>query len=135
MAGDPGRVFRALRPGGQLVFETRDPGPRAWREWNRAASYAVTEIDGVGAVETWVEVTAVDLPLVSFRHPWVFPSDGQVLTSDSTRCFRTRDEVESALVAQGSVVEDVRDAPDRPEREFVFVARRPAVPGCGVRHR
>jgi SAM-dependent methyltransferase len=56
-------VFDALRPGGHLVFETRDPAREAWREWNRDASYGVTEIEGVGVVESWVEVTEVRLPL------------------------------------------------------------------------
>lgn len=32
--------------------------------------------------------------------------------------------VEEVLVAQGYVVADVRDAPDRPGREFVFLTRR-----------
>jgi SAM-dependent methyltransferase len=115
----------ALRPGGYLVFETRDPAYRAWTEWNRAASYRVTKIPGVGAVESWVEVSDVGGPLVTFRWTWVFASDGQVLTSDSTLRFRERDEVEAALVAHGYTVDGVRDAPDRPGREFVFVARRP----------
>jgi SAM-dependent methyltransferase len=115
----------ALRPGGHLVFETRDPAKRAWQAWNRAASYNVTEIPGVGAVKSWVEVTDVSGPLVTFRWTWVFASDGQVLTSDSTLRFRERDEVEAALVEQGYVVEEVRDAPDRPGREFVFFALRP----------
>ncbi|MEU0059375.1 class I SAM-dependent methyltransferase, partial [Streptomyces sp. NPDC006334] len=34
----------ALRPGGHLVFETRDPAGRAWEEWTRENSYRVTEI-------------------------------------------------------------------------------------------
>jgi SAM-dependent methyltransferase len=117
-------VYNALRPGGYLVFETRDPAYEAWREWARAASHEVTEIDGIGAVENWAELTAVDLPVVSFRWTFVFP-DGDVLTSDSTLRFRERDEVEAALVAHGYVVDGVRGAPDRPGREFVFFARRP----------
>jgi hypothetical protein len=48
-----------------------------------------------------------------------------VLTSDSTLRFRERAEVEAELDAQGFVVDDVRDAPDRPGKELVFVARRP----------
>jgi len=79
---------------------------------------------GVGWVESWVDVTDVSWPLVSFRRSWVFASDGRVLTSDSTLRFRERDEVEAALVAHGYAVDDVRDAPDRPDREFVFLARR-----------
>ncbi|MDR3080363.1 MAG: class I SAM-dependent methyltransferase [Streptomyces sp.] len=118
-------AFEALRPGGHLVFETRDPARCAWEEWNRETSHSVTEIRGVGEVESWVEVIEVCGPLVTFRGTYVFASDGQVLTSDSTLRFRQRDEVETELTMQGYVVEDVRDAPDRPGREFVFVARRP----------
>ena len=117
-------LFAALRPGGSLVFETRDPAYRGWEEWNRAASYSTTEIQGVGKVENWVEVTDIDGPLVTFRATYVFASDGQVLTSDSTLRFRERDEIEAALAAHGFTVDEVRDAPDRPRREFVFVARR-----------
>lgn len=73
---------------------------------------------------TWVELTAVAMPLVSFRHTWVFESDGAVLTSDSTLRFRGREEIDSDLRCHGFEVEDVRGAPDRPGSEFVFVARR-----------
>ena len=119
------RVYDALRPGGHLVFETRDPARRAWRDWNRAASYKITEIEAVGAVESWVDVIEVVGPLVTFRWTGVFASDGQVMTSDSTLRFRERDEIETALLAHGYAVEEVRGAPDRPAREFVFFAQRP----------
>jgi len=116
-------IRAALRPGGHLVFETRNPAYEAWRDWNREESYGVTDVDGVGRVQSWHELTEVALPLVSFRSTCVFP-DGEVLTSDSTLRFRAQDEVSSALVARGFEVLEVRDAPDRPGRELVFVARR-----------
>jgi hypothetical protein len=118
-------VHDALRPGGHLVFETRDPAKRVWHEWNRAASYKVTKIQGVGAVESWVRVIDISGPLVTFRWTGMFALDGQVLTSDSTLRFRERDEVEATLVAHGYEVKEVRGAPDRPGREFVFFALRP----------
>lgn len=118
-------AHEALRPGGHLVFETRDPARRAWEAWTRENSHRVTEIPGVGSVESRVRLIEVSLPLVTFRWTYVFAADGQVLTSDSTLRFRDRDEVESDLAAHGYVVQDVRDAPDRPGRELVFVARRP----------
>ncbi|MEU2897808.1 class I SAM-dependent methyltransferase [Streptomyces sp. NPDC001273] len=115
----------ALRPGGRLVFETRDPARRAWEGWNREESYRRTDVPGVGTVETWHRVTRVDGSLVTFRTTYVFAADGTVLTSDSTLRFRGREEVEADLAGHGFAVEGVRDAPDRPGREFVFVARRP----------
>lgn len=115
----------ALRPGGRLVFETRDPARRAWEGWTREESYHTADIPGVGPVESWHRVTGVDGPLVTFRTTYVFAADGAVLTSDSTLRFREREEVEADLARHGYETEDVRDAPDRPGREFVFVARRP----------
>ena len=52
-------------------------------------------------------------------------ADQTVLTSDSTLRFRSRAEITDALHTVGFVVDDVRDAPDRPGHEFVFVTRRP----------
>ncbi|MEU1786694.1 class I SAM-dependent methyltransferase [Streptomyces sparsogenes] len=118
-------AYEALRPGGRLVFETRDPAKRAWEKWNREDSHRVTEIAGVGAVESWVEVTEVAGPLVSFRWHYGFAADGEVLTAESTLRFREREEVEADLAEQGFELLEVRDAPDRPGKEFVFVAVRP----------
>lgn len=116
-------VREALRPGGHLVFETRDPAFRAWEAWTPEETRQVIEIEGIGSVEQWYDLIRVELPLVSFRSTFVFP-DEDVLSSDSTIRFREREEVESDLELAGYVVEDVRDAPDRPSREFVFIARR-----------
>jgi SAM-dependent methyltransferase len=118
-------AYGALRSGGRLVFETRDPARRAWREWNAGATRAHTDIPGVGGVRTWVEVTEVSGPLVRFRSTFAFDADGAVMTSDSTLRFRDHDEVAGSLARAGFVLDEIRDAPDRPGREMVFVARRP----------
>lgn len=119
----------ALRPGGRLVFETRDPAKQAWLGWTRELTRTCTEIPGVGVVEKWEELTGVSDQLVTFRSVFVFETDGSVLTSESTLRFRERDELASSLTAAGYHVDDVRDAPDRPGLEFVFIARRPATAG------
>lgn len=119
-------VHAALRPGGYLVFETRDPARRAWLDWNREATFQRAEIPGAGEVETWAELTAVHGDYVSFRHWFVFAADGATLTSDSTLRFRSRTEIDESVAEAGFMVIDVRDAPDRPGREWVFIARRSA---------
>lgn len=118
------RAARAvLRLGGHLVFEVRDPARKAWTEWTPERSYRRFDLAGVGAVESWVELTDVTLPDVSFRWTFVFEDDGQVLTSDSTLRFRSHAEVVASLADSGFEVVDVRDAHDRPGAEFVFVAQ------------
>jgi SAM-dependent methyltransferase len=117
-------VHTALRPGGHLVFETRRPERRAWEEWAADTAPVTRDVPGVGPVERRLEVTEVSLPLVSFRYVYRFLTDGAILTSDSTLRFRDRDELERSLADGGYRVLDVRQAPDRPGREFVFVAER-----------
>lgn len=116
-------IGAALRPGGHLAFETRRPEYLAWQEWAADTAPVTMDVPGSGMVEQRREVTQVSLPFVSFRYTYRF-DDGAVITSDSMLRFRSREEAESSLAAHGYRVVDVRDAPDRPGREFVFIARR-----------
>ena len=116
-------AYQALRPGGRIVFETRVPEREAWRSWGHGRERA--DIGGVGVVEVRSELTGVRGEFVSFRRTYLFESDGAVLTSDSTLRFRSRDAVADSLAAAGFTLDEIRDAPDRPGLEMVFVARRP----------
>jgi SAM-dependent methyltransferase len=117
-------VRTALRTGGALVFETRDPSAEAWRTWDREHTYRRVEVPDIGVVETWIDLLEVRGDLVSFRHTWAFESDGAELTSNSTIRFRGRAEVSDSLVRAGFVIDDIRDAPDRPGKEIVYLACR-----------
>ena len=119
-------IRAALRPGGHLVFETRDPARRAWERWTREHTHQVVDIPGVGAVETWIDLVSVSMAedLVSFRDTNVFHADGAVIVSESTLRFRSREELDTSLTDAGFEVLEVRDAPDRPGREWVYLARR-----------
>lgn len=119
-----GAVRRALVPGGRFVFETRDPAREAWLGWEREETYQQVELPGVGVVENWTELLEVRLPLVKFKGTYVFAADGATLVSESTLRFRTRAELEDSLIQAGFAVDEVRNAPDRPGLEFVFVASR-----------
>ncbi|WP_194907341.1 class I SAM-dependent methyltransferase [Catenulispora rubra] len=122
-AGTLRAIAAALRPGGHFVFETRRPRRRAWEDWAADTAPVVREVSGIGPVEQRNEVFSVDLPYVSFRYTYRFPDDA-VLTSESTLRFRERDELESSLGECGFDVADVREAPDRMGKEYVFIGRR-----------
>lgn len=134
-----------LRPGGTLVFESRRPERRAWLDWTPEATRQVVDVPHEGPVEDWVEVTAVEPAvstaaageraktdasedadvLVTFVSPTVFHRDGHRIDSESTLRFRPRAAIERSLADAGLELADVRDAPDRPGREWVYLARRP----------
>ena len=110
-------VHAALTPGGHFVFETRETTARAWETWNREQSYVFRRRYG--------ELGRGNGGCVADGHvdsTTVFP-DGTRVVATSTLRFRGKTEVEADLRAASFVVEDVRDAPDRPGREVVFVAR------------
>jgi hypothetical protein len=83
----------------------------------------VRVVPGVGEIERRSEVTDVVLPYVSFRQSYHFVRDDQVISSDSTLRFRSRDDIENSLVSAGFTALEIRDAPDRPGHEYVFIAR------------
>ncbi|MFZ4762457.1 MAG: class I SAM-dependent DNA methyltransferase [Alphaproteobacteria bacterium] len=115
-------IHQALRSGGHLVFEVRDPAQKAWLKWTREHTYQRIHIPTIGFVEGWCDVTNLSEKFVSFRWTYVFESDGEILFSDSTLRFRDREEITNSLERLGYTVKEVRDAPDRPQQEFVFIA-------------
>lgn len=115
-------IRNSLHPKGNFVFEVRDPAHKAWLGWTREKTYQRQYISGVGYVVGWCEVTDVSKELVSFRWTYTFESDGEVIKSDSTLRFREKEPIENSLKKLGYVIREVRDAPDRPKKEFIFIA-------------
>jgi SAM-dependent methyltransferase len=116
-------IHGALRPDGLLVFESRDPARRAWERWTPELTRVRADVPEVGVVESWTQLLDADGERVTFRTLTRFSSDGAELESTSTLRFRTQAALEQSLTAAGYQVIEVRDAPDRPGREFVFIAR------------
>ncbi|HWC23473.1 MAG TPA: methyltransferase domain-containing protein [Flexivirga sp.] len=112
-------IHGALRDGGWFVFETRRPEMRAWEQWTTSPAEVVLP-DGRRGTDT-MTVTEVALPLVTFESMLTLADE--TLKSVSTLRFRERAEIEDDLRRHGFEVMDVRDAPDRPGREWVFLAQ------------
>jgi len=113
----------ALRPRGHLVFESRVPAAHAWERWTREQTWHTADVPGEGRVEAWVEVSGISWPRVGITNNFAF-ADGTLLTSDSALRFREREELADDLDQARLDLVDVRDVPDRPGREWLFVARR-----------
>jgi hypothetical protein len=96
----------------------------AWRAWDRAHTYVRTSLPGIGEFSTWTDVVSAEGEYVAFRSTTTFGTDGATLTSDSTLRFRSREALSESLSAAGFTVDEIRDAPDRPGLEWVFVAAR-----------
>nr|WP_235019947.1 class I SAM-dependent methyltransferase [Ruania rhizosphaerae] len=116
-------IASLLRPGGYLVFETRIPERRAWESWNARDSLVSADVPGIGRVESWHELLDVRAETVTFRNHTRF-ADGVTIPAESTLRFRSREQVTTSLARCGFLVREVRDAPDRPGKEYVVLAQR-----------
>ena len=120
---------RRFAPGATLVLETRDPERRAWEGWTRELTDHVTQVDGVGSVRGWHEAVAVDDGpdglLVTFDSMTVLPDGTEAGVVVHAAVRDQGAGARSRSRPAGSSLLEVRDAPDRPGAEMVFLARRP----------
>jgi hypothetical protein len=121
-------IHGALRPGGVLAFESRNPLARSWESWTPDATRTLTETQ-FGPVEEWLEVTSSHGNRVRFNAYNVFQTTGETLVVSSELCFRTRDEIASSLESAGFILENVfgdwQSGPlESTSKPMIFMARR-----------
>ncbi len=124
-------AHRALRPGGRVAFESRDPRARAWEAWNRRDSLHAGRDGAAGAFEWWYEVTDVIGSGARVRSEvhYRFLSSGEELVSQNELRFPARAELTQDLARAGFAVEHVfgdwdRRPAGRGSPEMIFVAAR-----------
>ncbi len=123
-------IREALRPGGRVAFESRNPLARAWTAWTPQASRRRVRDAAVGPVEVWFQELEVDGDLVRYEIHYLFGRSGEELVSHTELRFRTRAELSRSLSDAGFSVESVfGDWDGRPadaaSRELIFVAAAP----------
>jgi len=121
-------IHAALRSGGYLAFESRNPDDRAWERWNRAATYEQFDSPN-GPMKSWLELVRVGDGRVSFEGHNIFLSTGEVVVAKSELRFRSLEELTDTLTDAGFTVEHVYgDWKKGPllstSRVMIFVARR-----------
>ena len=86
---------RALKPGGRLAFETRNPAAEAWRNWTTAGRST-----GQGTVRTEVRRAG---DLVTHTDHWI--RDGNSRTTTETLRFPSREDILTGLESAGLTVD------------------------------
>lgn len=122
-------IHAALRPGGYLAFESRNPEARAWEQWSRESTYT-RSITPEGPLEEWLEVVTVHEGRVRMEGYNVFTATGERLVVPSELRFRSEEELTTSLTSAGFTVEQVYGdwqggAVTSTSRVLVFIARRP----------
>lgn len=118
----------ALRRGGHLAFESRNPEAREWEGWHREATYEHIDSPS-GPLTCWIDVVSVESGRVHFVAHNVFVETGEDVVVDSELRFRSQMEITESLAREGftalHVYGDWQGGPVTPVgRVMVFVARR-----------
>jgi SAM-dependent methyltransferase len=123
---------RALRPGGRIAFESRNPAARAWDNWTAERSLRRVQSADGRAVDVWQERHASPDPLATGRVAFTtharFEGETETLRAESELRFRSRDELAQLLTRAGFAhidwYGDWNRAPvDETSRELIAVAR------------
>jgi ubiquinone/menaquinone biosynthesis C-methylase UbiE len=121
-------IHQALRPGGYLAFESRNPAARAWEKWGRDDTFE--EIDTpFGPLACWLEVVDVLPGKVHFVAHNVFKATGEDVVVHSTLRFRSQTELLDSLREAGLTAVSLygnwqRGAFTDTSRLMIFVAQR-----------
>lgn len=125
-------IARALRSGGRLVFETRNPETRAWEGWNDPVTERDTPAGRLRESMT-TDPPNTDGVVVMHIHN-EFVETGEALDGDVHLQFRSRDQIESDLAHAGmrtvGVWRDWRRTPftGAPTEVLMIVEASPAYP-------
>jgi len=119
---------RALRGGGVLAFESRNPHGRSWTSW--ATNTATVRPTKQGPLREWLEVQEQREGLVVLTAHNVFERTDEHVVETLTLAFRDHDLIEQQLRDAGLVVDavwgDWSRAPYRKDSPImVFQARKP----------
>lgn len=123
-------IHAALRPGGRLAFESRNPADQPWLRWNREATLAQFASPH-GPVETWLEVESIASDTVHLAGYNRFLTAGETVVAREALRFRNAAEWSAFLGHAGFTVDhtygDWNSGPLRADSPImVFVARREA---------
>ncbi|KAK44714.1 methyltransferase type 11 [Caballeronia jiangsuensis] len=123
----------AIRPGGAIAFESRNPAARAWENWTRERSSRCVEAPDGRTVEVWQELHAQPDPSTTghaaFTTYYRFTSaPEETLSAASELRFRTLDALAGLLTDAGFARIDWYGDWDRApvtetSRELIAVAR------------
>jgi SAM-dependent methyltransferase len=92
-------VAAALRPGGIVSFESRNPAFREWERWTPEATYG-ERVTSVGRLREWLDVTDVREDRVVFDAHNVFP-DGEDRVYTNVLFFRSAQQFQRELEVAG----------------------------------
>lgn len=127
-------TFRALKPGGWLAFESRNPAGMGADAWDEQSTRETQPHPDGGEFTSWLEVVGIehddaDGPLITARGHNIFP-DGRHVSADEPLRYRPLPVLRESLQQSGFEIEEVwgdwdRSPVEEDSPELIVLARKP----------
>jgi SAM-dependent methyltransferase len=95
----------AIKPGGYLVFESRNPQVRPFADWPTSTHHDKIANTPLGPIEWWADEMIFDGEYASYTLHYLFNETGEELVSDNKLRFRTYDALQMSLGDAGFTIE------------------------------
>jgi ubiquinone/menaquinone biosynthesis C-methylase UbiE len=121
-------TYKALKPGGHIAFDSRNPLTKPWERWtHKLSNKTVTGPDGM--VEIWNHLLEIKENQVSYEIHYMFKKSGEELISINKLVYRSKDETVKSLSNAGFIVKNIYgdwdNSPVSPESpEMIFVGEK-----------
>lgn len=121
-------IHTAIKPGGYLVFESRNPQVKPFTTWPYSANHETIADTPLGSVEWWCENLVYADGYATYELHYLFSKTGEEIISANKLRFRTYEELQASLKDAGFTVEQVYGDWDRQpftpqSAEMIFIAK------------
>jgi len=121
-------IYKSLRPGGVLCFESRNPDAQQWKNWLPELTFK-SEPSQYGSIDTWLELVDASNNLVHFLGHTKFNQTGEVIVVESTLRFRSTTEFSDSLKESGFIIKNTfgswkKDPLESASPIMIFTAKR-----------
>lgn len=102
-------VFRALKPGGSLIFDCRNPEVKVWEAWEKdlTPDYATNEATGE-RLEIWTTYDGFIHDIYTFYETVQVQATNEIVTKVKQELkFRTKEELELSIHTAGFKIERI----------------------------
>ncbi|HEX3082368.1 MAG TPA: class I SAM-dependent methyltransferase [Candidatus Saccharimonadia bacterium] len=128
-------LHAAVKPGGILAFESRNPDAPLFPGWPTAAAPERLHDPQAGPIEWWSHNLQRHGSRVRYEIHYRFPKTGEEIVSHNELIFRSRAEITQSLEDAGFAVQHVYGGWDETPAtatspEMIFVASRPEASGA-----
>lgn len=106
-------IYNALRPGGHVAFESRNPAVQPWikntrhSDWPSKTSPRKVNDSIAGKIEWWMQLVDVTGEKVLYENHYHFMQSDAKLVSLNELRYRTQDELTQSLIQSGFSIDNV----------------------------